>query len=73
MGKGTDNLKYREMEVNEGVHIPEYDIEYPEDDSSRKIAGVRYNGTDINLDENYPYLDNSFTSFFQQDVAHPCG
>lgn len=60
MGKGTDNVKYKEMEVNEGVYIPEYDIEYPEDDSSRKIAGVRYNGTDLNLDENYPYLDNSF-------------
>ena len=33
MGKGTDNVKYREMEVNEGVYIPEYEIEYPEDDS----------------------------------------
>ncbi|MGN1219313.1 MAG: lysophospholipid acyltransferase family protein [Candidatus Cryptobacteroides sp.] len=60
MGRGTDNIKYKELEVKENIHIPEFDIEYPEDDSSKKIAGVRYNGTDVTLDENYPYLDDSF-------------
>lgn len=60
MGRGTDNIKYKELEVKDDIHIPEIDIEYPEDDSSKKIAGVRYNGTDVILDETYPYLDDSF-------------
>lgn len=60
MGRGTDNIKYKELEVKDDIHIPEIDIEYPEDDSSKKIAGVRYNGTDVTLDETYPYLDDSF-------------
>ena len=64
MGKGSDNLKYREMEVEEGVYLPDIDIEYPEDDPFRKIAPVFYNGRQVVLDETFPYNDESFHSRF---------
>lgn len=60
MGKGIDNIKYREMEVEPGVFLPDIDIEYPETDSTERIAPVRYDGRTVVLDENYPYLDKSF-------------
>lgn len=60
MGKGIDNLRYREMKTEEGVYLPDVDIEYPEDRSDAHIAGVRYNGTEVALDETYPYYDGSF-------------
>ena len=60
MGKGTDNLRYREMKTAEGTYIPEIDVEYPEDKSDAHIIGVRYDGRQVTLDENYPYYDNSF-------------
>lgn len=60
MGKGTDNLRYREMKTAEGTYIPEIDVEYPEDRPDAHIIGVRYDGRQVTLDEHYPYYDNSF-------------
>lgn len=61
MGKGKDNQKYREMELVAGEYVPDIDVEYPTDDSSRKIAEVRYDGREsAPIDENYPYLDRSW-------------
>lgn len=60
MGKGIDNLKYREMEVREGTFLPDNDIVYPENDPYEHIVEVQYTGKQIALDETYPYLDNSF-------------
>lgn len=60
MGKGIDNLRYREMKTEDGVYLPDVDIEYPEDRSDAHIAGVRYNGTEVALDDTYPYYDGSF-------------
>ena len=59
MGKGIDNLRYREMEVEEGVYLPDYDVEYPEDDPGKHIVGVKYDGSDVKLDGSFPYLDDS--------------
>ena len=59
MGKGIDNLRYREMKTEEGVFVPDIDIEYPEDRSDEHIAEVRYDGTEVILDETYPYYDTS--------------
>lgn len=42
MGKGIDNLRYWEMEVEDGVYLPDYDVEYPEDDPGKHIVGVKY-------------------------------
>lgn len=42
MGKGIDNLRYREMEVEDGVYLPDYDVEYPEYDPGKRIVGVKY-------------------------------
>ena len=69
MGKGIDNRRYREMEVAEGVFIPDYDVEYPEDNSSDRIVKVRYDGRDVNVfDENYPYLDDSLSFKIQNFI-----
>ena len=62
MGKGVDNLKYRQMQVQPGVYLPDIDIEYPEEDPEKKIAPVRYNGRQVVLDETFPYRDESFHS-----------
>lgn len=48
------------MKTVEGTYIPDVDIEYPEDRSDAHIAGVRYDGRQVTLDENFPYYDNSF-------------
>ena len=60
MGRGKDNIRYREMEVAEGTYIPDCDVCYPEQDPDEHIMPVRYDGTEVVLDENYPYLDDSF-------------
>ncbi|MGM9786004.1 MAG: lysophospholipid acyltransferase family protein [Candidatus Cryptobacteroides sp.] len=60
MGKGTDNLRYRQMEVEEGTFLPEWDIEYPEQDPFEHTVEVVYNSDRVALDETYPYLDDSF-------------
>lgn len=60
MGKGTDNLRYREMQVKDGVFLPECDVEYPENNPNEHIVEVQYTGKQIALDDTYPYLDDSF-------------
>ncbi len=60
MGKGIDNRRYRDMVTAAGTYIPDIDIEYPEDKSNEHIAGVRYDGRQVTLDENFPYYDRSF-------------
>ena len=50
MGKGTDNLRYREMKTAEGTYIPEIDVEYPEDRPDAHIIGVIYDGRQVTLD-----------------------
>ena len=47
------------MEVEEGVYLPDYDVEYPEDDPGKHIVGVKYDGSDVKLDGSFPYLDDS--------------
>ncbi|MGN0189108.1 MAG: lysophospholipid acyltransferase family protein [Candidatus Cryptobacteroides sp.] len=60
MGKGTDNLRYSMMEVEEGTYLPEEDIEYPEHDSGGHLLEIEYTSEKIAFDETYPYLDDSF-------------
>ena len=60
MGKGTDNLRYSMMEVEEGTYLPEEDIEYTEQDGSQRILTIKYTSDRIAFDETYPYLDDSF-------------
>ncbi len=47
------------MKTVKGTYIPDIDIEYPEDDPSAHILGVRYDGRQVTLDETFPYYDNS--------------
>lgn len=61
MGKGIDNQRYRDMNTVAGTYIPDImDVEYPEDRSDAHIAGVRYDGRQVTLDETFPYYDRSF-------------
>ncbi len=61
MGKGIDNQRYRDMKTVAGTYIPDIrEVEYPEDRSDAHIAGVRYDGRQVTLDEKFPYYDRSF-------------
>ena len=61
MGKGIDNQRYRDMKTVAGTYIPDIgEVEYPEDRPDAHIAGVRYDGRQVTLDEKFPYYDRSF-------------
>ena len=49
------------MKTVAGTYIPDIrEVEYPEDRSDAHIAGVRYDGRQVALDETFPYYDRSF-------------
>ena len=53
-----DNKQYQELRVKEGTFIPDAGIEYPDDPTVRMINPPKTHPFDI--DENYPYYDESF-------------
>lgn len=61
------NKQYQKLSVREGVYVPDVGIEYPTDDPYKRIVPVK-KVKDVSFDENYPYLDNSF-SFKIQHIA----
>ncbi len=52
----------RQHILNDGVYVPEMGIRYPETTDQPMLFPKKVN--DIKIDENYPYLDNSFKAKF---------
>lgn len=61
------NPQYQELRVREGEYIPEVGIEYPSDPTVRLINPPKTHPFDI--DENYPYYDESFSYKFNRALA----
>lgn len=57
------NKQYEELQVQEGVYIPEPAIKYPEDNPFERTLFPK-KIKDIDFDEHYPYLDDSRTYKF---------
>lgn len=71
MGKGRDNIKIKELVLEEGRYIPDCDIEYPETNPFEHIIEVVYNtDKEIKLDDTYPYLDDSFHYKINELINH---
>lgn len=58
----TDNIRYREMEVEEGTFLPEIGIDYPEDDPFARVVKKKPDVRQVAFDDTYPYLDDSWES-----------
>lgn len=54
-----DNRRYAELEVEEGVYIPDMGIDYPEDDPYQRLYHPEYIYNTV-IDEHYPYQEEVF-------------
>jgi 1-acyl-sn-glycerol-3-phosphate acyltransferase len=57
------NKQYQDLQVQEGVYIPQPALQYPEDNPFERTLFPK-KIKDIEFDENYPYLDDSRTYRF---------
>ena len=64
-----DNLRYRELDVSAGVHIPDVGVDYPEDDPYARLMPAPI-VRQLTFDDTYPYLDTSFGFKFQRFLAY---
>jgi 1-acyl-sn-glycerol-3-phosphate acyltransferase len=63
------NKQYQELKVGEGVYIPNPPIKYPEENPFERTLYPK-KIKDIDFDEHYPYLDDSFTYRFNLTWAY---
>ena len=56
----TMNKQYQELQVEEGVYIPQPALNYPENDPFERTLFPKQI-KEIEFDEHYPYVDDSFT------------
>jgi hypothetical protein len=54
------NKQYQELQVEEGVYIPQPALNYPENDPFERTLFPKQI-KEIEFDEHYPYVDDSFT------------
>ena len=54
------NKQYQELQVEQGVFIPEPAINYPEENPFERTLFPTYT-KDLVIDENFPYLDDSLS------------
>ena len=59
------NKQYAEMQVAPGVYVPEPQMTYPEDDPYLHLVNAPQD-RELAIDENYPYLDDSFLGNFNR-------
>lgn len=64
-----DNKLYREMELADGVYVPDLGIDYPVEDPLSRIVPVR-KVRDIKTDESYPFLDDSLKFRFWYNLVY---
>lgn len=65
----TDNIRYKELEVNEGVYVPQLTADFPEDNPYKKMYPCKHL-RELVFDENYTYLDKSFSFKFQRWIGY---
>ncbi|MBO4740738.1 MAG: 1-acyl-sn-glycerol-3-phosphate acyltransferase [Bacteroidales bacterium] len=65
----TDNIRYRNLEVNKGVYIPQPETDFPEDNPYKKLYPAKHL-RELVFDENYTYLDKSFSFKFQRWIGY---
>ena len=59
--------KYDELQVAEGVYVPNVGIKYPEDNPYEQLVQPKFTSHFV-ADENYPFIDDSFKSRFNNIV-----
>ncbi len=64
-----DNKRYKNLQVSAGVYIPDVGINYPEDNPVERLLNAPKD-REIVFDENYPYLDDSFSFRFQNWLGY---
>ena len=57
------NTRYENLQTAPGVYVPNVGINYPEDDPYKHLYHPIYD-REVKVDENYPYLDDSFKARF---------
>ncbi len=65
----TDNIRYRNLEVNKGVYIPQPETDFPEDNPYKKLYPAKHL-RELVFDENYTYLDKSLSFWLQRWIGY---
>lgn len=65
----SDNKRYKDLQVSAGVYIPDVGINYPEDNPVERLLNAPKD-REIVFDENYPYLDDSFSFRLQNWLGY---
>ncbi len=64
-----DNKRYQDMELAEGVYVPDINVDYPIDDPLARLMPVK-KVRDIKSDDTYPFLDDSLGFKFRRFIAY---
>lgn len=65
----TNNIRYRDLEVKEGVYVPQPETDFPEDNPYKKLYPAKHL-RELVFDENYTYLDKSFSFKLQRWIGY---
>lgn len=65
----TKEEQYSMLQVTEGTYVPQNDIAYPEDPSIRMVHPTEFPNY-FEMDENYPYYEDSFHYKFMNNAAY---
>ena len=61
----STNIRYSELEVKDGVYVPQQETDFPENDPYKKLYPTQHL-RELKFDENYTYLDKSLSFKIQQ-------
>ncbi len=64
-----DNRRYKDLQVGQGVYIPNMGINYPEENPVERLLNAPKDRV-IVFDENYPYLDDSWSFRIQNWIGY---
>ena len=65
----TNNIRYRDLEVKEGVYVPQPETDFPENNPYKKLYPAKHL-RELVFDENYTYLDKSFSFKLQRWIGY---
>ncbi len=65
----NDNKRYKDLQVADGVYVPDIGINYPEDNPVARLLNAPKD-REIAFDENYPYIDDTFSFRFQNWLGY---
>ncbi len=64
-----DNKRYKDLQVGQDVYIPDMGIDYPEENPVERLLNAPKDRV-IVFDENYPYLDDSWSFRVQNWIGY---